>query len=342
MLKVDVYESGVGETIIVTFPSGGVGVVDAHPSPGKLRPEILQLLQGKHVHFVCLTHPHADHGIDLVPVVRDQPQVDEFWHTVSDIAAFFFFPVTETKNFPSPMRALAAGMKARYARFLIDLFHAVVTREIQMHQLRSDLQKKILDGVEIHCLSPEEAVQHEVINAYRRQHEGEKVKIPDSNSLSAILVLVYAGRAVLLGADALKKNWQTAIERYRKLGLPRASILKVPHHGASNAIVLHKKNIPNYLDVCSRNPDCKAIFVGGDSKHPDPDVFVRTRARTDTVCLSNGLRTSASNPLGITIPGARAAIPATTCNAHVSIEIGSDGTVTRCIGDQCQDCPNLN
>lgn len=342
MLKVDVYESGVGETIVITFPNGGIGIVDAHPSPGGLRPEILDIVDGKDIHFVCLTHPHADHGIDLVPVMREHPAISEFWHTVSDVAAFFFFPVTEMRNFPSPMRPFAAAMKARYAKFLIDLFHSAVNRKIKMHQLRSDLQSKVIDGVEIHCISPEEAVQHSVIDAYRRRFAGENVEIPDSNLLSAILVMVYAGRAVLLGADGLKKNWWSAIERYRKLGLPRASVLKVPHHGASNAIVLHRKDIPNYLDISSRDPLCNAVFVGGDSKHPDLNVFLRVRGRTSTVCLSNGLRTPALNPLRITIPGARAASPATVCNPHVSVEIAGDGTVTRRVGAPCADCQMIS
>jgi hypothetical protein len=342
VLKVDVYESGVGETIVITFPSGGIAVVDAHPSQGSLRPAILDIVKNKDIHFLCLTHPHADHGIDLVPIMQKHPAVSEFWHTVSDIAAFFFFPVTETQNFPSPLRSLAANLRAKYAEFLIDLFQSAVDRKITMHQLRSDLQSKIIDGVEIHCISPEEAVQHEVIDAYRRRHAGDDVKIPDSNSLSAILVLVYAGRAVLLGADALKKNWRMAIERYRKLKLPRANVLKVPHHGASNSIIMHQRNVPNYLDVCCRNPDCNAIFVGGDSKHPDRNVFLKVRSRTETVCLSNGLRTAASNPLEIAIPGARAASPATICNPRVSIEIDADGSITRRIGAQCQDCPTIN
>jgi hypothetical protein len=342
VLKVDVYESGVGETTVITFPSGGIGIVDAHPSQGTLRPAILDLVKGKQIHFVCLSHPHADHGIDLVPIVKYHSTIAEFWHTVSDIAAFFFFPVTETENFPSPMRPLAAAMRARYAKFLIDLFHAVVDRKIKMHQLRSDLRKKTIDGVEVHCISPEETIQHEVIDAYRRRHSGEDVDIPDSNLLSAILVIIYAGRAVILGADALKKNWQSAIQLYRKLGLPRASILKVPHHGASNSIILHKKSVPNYLDICARNPDCHTVFVGGDSKHPDRNVFLRVRNRSNTVCISNGLRASSSNPLNVAIPGARAANPASICNPHVSIEIGSDGTVVRRVGGPCSDCAKLN
>ena len=40
MLKVDFYESGQGETIILEFPDGGLGLVDAHPSRSRARPEI--------------------------------------------------------------------------------------------------------------------------------------------------------------------------------------------------------------------------------------------------------------------------------------------------------------
>jgi len=68
MLKLDFYESGNGETILITFPSGGIGVVDAHPSSRGLRPPILDLVRGRHIHFVCLTHPHADHGVDLTSI----------------------------------------------------------------------------------------------------------------------------------------------------------------------------------------------------------------------------------------------------------------------------------
>lgn len=62
MLKLDFYESGAGETILLTFPSGGIGIVDAHPSATASRPQILELIRDRKVHFACLTHPHRDHG----------------------------------------------------------------------------------------------------------------------------------------------------------------------------------------------------------------------------------------------------------------------------------------
>ena len=65
MLTFDFYESGRGETIVVTFPDGGIGVVDAHPSTRANRLRIEEIVSGKKIHFICLTHPHADHGRDF-------------------------------------------------------------------------------------------------------------------------------------------------------------------------------------------------------------------------------------------------------------------------------------
>jgi len=78
MLKLDFYESGEGETIVLTFPSGGLGIVDAHPSSSTSRQEILQITRGKTIHFVCLTHPHKDHGADLIPILEQHPDIKAF------------------------------------------------------------------------------------------------------------------------------------------------------------------------------------------------------------------------------------------------------------------------
>ena len=74
-LKIDFYESADGEQIILEFPDGGLGVVDAHPSAQNSRPSILRLVAGRKIHFVCLTHPHADHGIDLIPILQQHKPI---------------------------------------------------------------------------------------------------------------------------------------------------------------------------------------------------------------------------------------------------------------------------
>src|SRR6267142_1579356 len=124
-LRIDFYESGIGDTIIVTFPSGGIGLIDAHPSQYTHRPDIHQLVVGRKLLFVCLTHPHADHGVDLIPVLERHPEIDEFWSTIFEIPAFIF-GVEQTVNFPSPVQQFAAKMNQDWGEFLVYLFGAVI------------------------------------------------------------------------------------------------------------------------------------------------------------------------------------------------------------------------
>ncbi len=337
-LRIDFYESGIGDTIVITFPSGGLGLVDAHPSTHSIRPEILQIVSGKRLHFVCLTHPHADHGIDLVPVLQQHPAVESFWHTTSDVRAFIY-RVEESRNFPSAVREFASQLNQDWANFLLDLFGAVAERKISRHLLRSDVQPITLDGVTIHCLGPDEEVQNRFFEAYRDKLGDLKTKSPDTNLLSAILALRFGQSVVLLGADALKSNWKSAIQRFRGLGLPKCRILKIPHHGARNSLDL-RHHAPNYLDICSSEPKAKSVLFAGDAKHPDLDVYANLRRRTEVYCLSNGtkLHRADTNPLRLKMPGARAVHPAPVCNPVVGFELSADGRVTVLSGVGCDEC----
>ena len=338
-LRIDFYESGIGDTIIVTFPSGGLGLVDAHPSPHTHRPEIRQRVSGRKLHFVCLTHPHADHGVDLIPVLERHPQIGAFWSTIFEVPAFIF-GVEQTANFPSPVRRFAAKMNQDWGEFLVDILSAVIDRKIPRHLLRSDLREQVIDGVEIFCLGPDESLQNSFFDAYKKKLSDPAVEVPDPNSISAILALRFGQSVVLLGADALKRNWESAVRQHRKLGLPKARVLKVPHHGARNAFNLKRDSV-NYLDICSHAPKATAVLLAGDAKHPDRDVYARLRERTDVVCLSNGTRAPLAgiNPLRLQIPGARAVRRAPVCNPVVSIELDRDGNVAVVAGVGCDACP---
>ncbi len=135
-LRFDFYESGIGETIIITFPQGDLGLVDAHPSQNSLRPEILKLIEGKRLRFVCLTHPHADHGVDLLAVLQRHAHIDAFWHTVFDLPAFIY-GIEQFVNFPSAVREHAAKMNQDWGAFLFDIYAAVIERKIPRHELLS-------------------------------------------------------------------------------------------------------------------------------------------------------------------------------------------------------------
>jgi hypothetical protein len=337
-LRVDFYESGDGETIIITFPGGGLGIVDAHPSPSRSRPDILSLTKGKTIHFACLTHPHADHGVDLIPLLESHPDIRSFWHTASPLDAFIFW-TTETTNYPSPVHQFAHDLRKGWADFLTDLYGAVARRDdIQPHLLQSNLLPAVIDGVEIHCLSPDEAIRNKFERVYRSRVSGERAALPNPNSLSAILALRWGSSVALLGGDARKENWDTAHAHHHHRKLPKAIVFKVPHHGARNAM---NWQAANYLDLCARAPNARAVLFAGDADHPDADVYRKLRAQTDLLCLANGLAGAQGemNPLQINLPGARAARGPRVCNPVVSIELDDKGNSTLLTGNNCEACP---
>jgi hypothetical protein len=190
-------------------------------------------------------------------------------------------------------------------------------------------------------LSPEESIKNRFIKAYQDRAAGKAKGLPDPNLLSTVLALKFGKSVVLLGSDALKENWASATNQYRENKLPKALVLKVPHHGASNAIILHPRpRESNYLDPCSRSPRAKAILFAGDAKHPAADVYQKLRSTTDVMCLSNGIagQPVAPNPLGILIPGARAVTAARICNPVISFELDDDGNINTLAGLGCDAC----
>jgi hypothetical protein len=337
-LRIDFYESGDGETTIITFPQGGLGIVDAHPSPSQSRSDILSLCAGKTVHFACLTHPHADHGVDLIPLLESHPDVRSFWHSASSLDAFFFW-ITETTNYPSAVQNFARDMRKGWAEFLTDLYGALARREnIQYHLLQSNQQPVSIDGVEIHCLGPDEALRNKFERVYRRRASGERTGLPDPNLLSVVLAVQWKSSLVLLGSDALKETWDSAYNHHRRRKLPKAILLKVPHHGARNAMNWQRTS---YLDFCSRNPKAKSVLFAGDAEHPEEEVYRKLRERTDVFCLTNGLAGAVGevNPLGINMPTARAVRRPRICNPVVSIEIDPHSNLNVLAGINCTACP---
>ena len=342
MLKVDFYESGQGETILVRFPDGGVGVVDAHPSSSKLRPEIGSLVDGQRLHFLCLTHPHADHGVDLFKAMAAAAQVERYWHTVTDVQTLFY-AVTQQRVYPDRFSPLLTELRIAWAQYLIDLYDEVKTRTDAdpgfTQRINDQRRSDEIAGVKVHFLGPLEADQNHFTSTYRALVEGKHRNKPNENSLSAILAFEYGGHLVILGSDALAENWQEAEKRCRKEKLPKAIILKVPHHGGQDALGDPKAR--GYLDLCRPNRETAVILFGGDAKHPHPKVLDRLKTKTAVHCLANGLKPPgqvSSNPLGLRIPGARALVPAPTCNPHLSFTIRADGQVEQMAGSQCEFC----
>ena len=305
MLKIDFYESGPGETIVITFPKGGLGIVDAHPSPTKSRCSIEDIIKGKEIHFVCLTHPHQDHGRDLAKVLKSKNSISEFWYTVRDIK-LLAYSATNIETYPSRYRHLIEDMRKDSAGCFLDIFEPALKRNNKnpnfLKSLSNELEKTQIDGVEIFCLSPSRVDQNSYLTQLQNKLEGKSNNKPNENKISAVLVIKYGQIVTILGSDALVNNWNNILKKSGNMDLPKARILKVPHHGAKNA--LSKDRNKSYLRLCSNDPQTYSILFAGDIKHPNGDVHEILKNRTNLNCLNNGLKVkSRGNPLNIDIPG---------------------------------------
>jgi hypothetical protein len=114
--------------------------------------------------------------------------------------------------------------------------------------------------------------------------------------------------------------------------LPKAAVLKIPHHGGKNAFDLAAANKTtkrvNCWDSCINKPI--AIIFAGDFEHPDPGILKDLEARTELHSFFD-LHANAQrlNPLRLHTIGARAVDqslrPQTFCK--IIVEVDSNGKV---------------
>jgi hypothetical protein len=338
-IRFDFLESGIGETILITFPNGQVGIIDAHPSfDGRVR--AVDFLRNKEIAFVCLSHPHEDHGKGLIEIVNSHPSVSSFWHTVSGIQSWVY-SLEDSPVFPSHIRQTASDYMRDSGNFLRELFGGVARKGLVVKTLHSGLAAIEVGDVRIHVLAPEESQLNEFQRAYLDISAGKRRHIPDPNIQSSILAIEYGKKVALLGGDSLKKSWVTATTQFRKLKLDKGCLIKIPHHGASNAFDLQANESATYLGICEK--DAIAVLFAGDTKHPDKRVEMRIKGKLRLHCLVNGANQTSPpdriNPLGLKIPGARIAklrIP--PCQTEFSVEIRGDGQVQIITGIPCTAC----
>lgn len=268
---------------MLEFPDGQIGIVDAYPSNTASRPDILEITRDRETAFVCLTHPHEDHGLDLVRILENQ-QVKEFWYSFSP-ADKLIFHVTQHKKFLSPEREWAEEIKLGWAKFMLDILDPVERERVYPRSLNESSKSIEIAGVKIHFLAPSHRFIATEESRLERCLKDPGQPAPDINGFSLIMGLEYGKSFVLLGSDGLRTAWKGVRDSWSKSRLPPAIAMKVPHHGAKNAFDLRPANQKpiNCWDLCAN--EVKAILFAGDSKHPNEEVRKRLEEKTDLISL---------------------------------------------------------
>jgi len=231
-------------------------------------------------------------------------------------------------------------MQSEWAHTFLDIFDSIQQRRIPDKILQSNLASWEVSGVRVHVLSPSEAVRREFRQTLVAKVDDPDIQFPDENRLSAVLALEFGTNLVLLGADAPRNEWRDAHSEWRNKKLPKACILKIPHHGSSDTVDWRGgKSTAHFLEMCLAGTDTKAVLFAGDYSHPSKDVYERLIIETDLFCLGNGLKSSAPNPLRIKDPRAKAVQASHACQPVVVFEIGDSGPPNVTKGFHCNGCP---
>lgn len=306
-LRVTFYESGIGETILIDFPNEKVGVVDAYPPGRSGRNDILDIIGNREVEFVCLTHPHEDHGKDLIKIVETL-KVKEFWHSLSPVN-LFVYQLEQYLAFPSHLQHVSTSISQAWAEFMFELLSSVARKGITQRSINESHKPIDVGSVRMHFLAPSE----DFINSeHKRLHNAlsqSSCQPFDPNEFSLVIAIEYGSSVVVLGSDAKRKSWRVAVESFAKAKLPKATGLKIPHHGALNAFDLkspHQDPRPvNCWQLCRQH--FHAVLFAGTTMHPHERVHKALRDRD--VQLHSIFHLDESNydpnPLRIKLAGAK-------------------------------------
>jgi len=307
-VRVVCLDVGQGDATVVLGPKPGTAIlVDA----ARAKP-VLDLLWREQVHTITLalvTHDDQDHIHGFGPVLRTfVDQGGRVQHVAVD---------------QSRLEASEG-----YKRLLAMLDKLAKGGTILCQPTTNDmLLKAALDSTLVgHLLYP--AFQDLQLAARLREHPNEG---------SAVLMVEWAGRRVLLGADLGEPGWRKLIRKeHREIA---ADVLRFPHHGAAFPVPDRKgEALTEEEFLGSVDPSIVVISVGTANRndHPDPLVLQAIRKRRKGGAGVRILCTEASyhcaEPEGK--PFSTKPQPAITCAGTITMELATEGIVVTPSQDQ--------
>lgn len=249
------------------------GVIDCN-AEGGVNPTLtlLRARGAERLAFVLLTHPHADHYAGLGEIcLAYQGRID----------SFFSFPLDRSQSqvIRFAKRYAAAGKTASEAssRGALDILNFLMAAkasgvwESPVTSQPSQLNVPGFEGVAFDVLLPTANVKSSLLPALM---EGKvSTQATDLNDLSLALLITYAERQVLLGADGTVVGWLAQASKWPRSRVQvRPDVVKLPHHGSA------KDCAPEVLDVLFPHEEnvrerYAIISANGSRHHPNASVL---------------------------------------------------------------------
>ena len=272
LLGIHVLGEGFGESIVITFPSGAVGVVDCfarrlkvggHEDRIKANPTLRflrQTLKAERLAFVALTHPHEDHGRGLSHLLCDyQGAIDEIWlfagFETIDLGRYLAAAVSRKRQLP--IEQLLDDPPGTFANEMMKI-REIVDEELSTkgggtarYRLFQGTKRVKITGeplITIRFIGPADGMAHayisEMTDGVRQIVQDDGAVAPDweptainHNRISPSLMLEFGDTRILLGGDMETEAW-AEVEREidqqeSELRGLECHLVKVSHHGSA-------------------------------------------------------------------------------------------------------------
>lgn len=276
MLKIRFLGVGNGDSILIEFPDGQLGLVDSCKSPNTKLPAAWEFIYGKQLSFCCMTHPHRDHYAGLLDILKcPKIKVDKFWYSLSDIDDVI--PTLNWIAVPDGDNSASKSRREQEVGGVIDLFDwiwdetpASFARELtDVHYRKFGEVDIIIFGSDPICWR---VYKRRLV---RQRNSGLPLRRSYENAISMAILIKYGERLIWLLGDILRRPLRNLIGRHQQFvpdelkswGI-KASVFKVPHHGAKNAWF---QEVSDLFTLCDKD-DVIVFSASGDEKHPHRKV----------------------------------------------------------------------
>jgi len=306
-----------GESIVLEFPTGKVGVIDCFTrvlktkQPQSFNPTLRFLrddLGIERLEFVALTHPHEDHGRGISHLLDEYDgEIAEYWmfDAFMNVRLLKFFEEVSKSDSPLPIEALLDETPGTFREELVQIIQKVCEDAIEKETvtLRRFREYRALDidgePVRCHFLGPGEFVAstYECDITQSLTHVRDPEWEPDKlnhNLASPALLFEYGETRVLLCADVEKEAWRFVLseqdesERDEHPSRWRpplsAHLVKVSHHGSKTGYVdgLYQR----FRDEAAPLAVLTTYRRGGNSL-PDVDALTHIRPQVSELLTTD-------------------------------------------------------